>query len=166
MDRNFGEPKIPSLSPNYFSKRLKEKESKDLSQTKIDKTPKKESKNKTHNMQGGFWKNKAVSPPSKPWPPQKNDLGMSKEISVPPLPIHAHEKVPSHKPSFFLSKKSLNRFSIMKQLGSGSISDAFLCMDKKCNAIFCLKRYHKATIKNFPEVLDNFIKKVAFQFLA
>ena len=117
-------------------------------------------------MQGGFWKNKAVSPPSKPWPPQKNDLGMSKEISVPPLPIHAHEKVPAHKPSFFLSKKSLNRFSIMKQLGSGSISDAFLCMDKKCNAIFCLKRYHKATIKNFPEVLDNFIKKVAFQFLA
>ncbi len=93
MDRNFGESKIPSLSPNFFTKKLKEKEPKDLSKAKIEKALKNESKNKTQNVtahQGGFWKNKAVSPPSKPWPPQKNDLNMSKEISVPPLPIHSH----------------------------------------------------------------------------
>lgn len=65
-----------------------------------------------------------------------------------------------------MNKKSLNRFSIMKQLGSGTISDAFLCMDKKSNALFCLKRYHKATMKSLPELLDNFIRKIAFQLLA
>jgi serine/threonine protein kinase len=80
------------------------------------------------------------------------------------LPLHFDEK--PHKPSFFMHKKSLSRFNIMKQLGSGTYSDSFLCIEKKSNAIFCLKRFHKATIKNFPEVLDSFVKKIAFQFLS
>lgn len=51
-------------------------------------------------------------------------------------------------------------------MGSGPYSDAFLCVDKKSSALFCLKRFHKATLKNFPDVLNNFIRKVAFQMLA
>lgn len=65
-----------------------------------------------------------------------------------------------------MHKKSLSRFSIVKNIGSGTYCDAFLCMDKKSNAIFCLKRFHKATFKNFPEVLKNFIRRVAFQIVA
>lgn len=65
-----------------------------------------------------------------------------------------------------MNKKSLSKFNIIKQLGSGTYSDVFLCMDKKTNAVFCLKRYLKSTLKNLPEALDNFIKKVAFQHLA
>ena len=65
-----------------------------------------------------------------------------------------------------MNKKSLSRFNIIKQLGTGTYNDVFLCMDKKTNFIYCLKRYLKSTLRNLPEALNKFIRKIAFQHLA
>jgi len=86
-------------------------------------------------------------------------------MNIPRLELN-FSKQESSKPKFFMSKKSLNKFITLKQIGSGVLRDTFVCLDKKTYAIFCLKRYPKKTFKNSPSLITEFIKRLSFQLLA
>jgi serine/threonine protein kinase len=68
------------------------------------------------------------------------------------------------KTSFIPSKKTINRFQILKLIGSSKLSEAYVCYDKKSNSIYCLKKIKKSLINESPSLLNQFIRKIGLQF--